>query len=366
MDAVAHREQPDVPLFEMEADILVVERMLGKRCDRSVHSFELPIEDVVEWNRRMGNDMVYFSHVWHLGRRERTDDDGRVHYIDGTMKTRDAIEAIAFPDTDLLRRRLDALCDAIDGTGFGLVCGTQNAGFTVPTAIGYQDFCLQTIMDPGFIRDFQARVHAYALDELEMLLEYPVDAVKIASGLITSRGSMISPEMLEAFEFPYMSELAGRARESGARVLFHVDGDVSHWVPRFLEMGVDILNPIDPSAETQSIYDLKQEYGERIALCGNIDIDGVLMKGTPMQVADDVREHIERLARGGGYIVASSHDLHQNIPVENVYAMRDAVHGYCHSARSCSRLQRGDAAASACRAVAPRRRMSERNEGGGQ
>jgi len=339
LDAVAHREQPDVPLFEMEADILVVERMLGKRCNRSVHSFELPIDDVVEWNRRMGNDMVYFSHVWHLGRREQSDDDGRVHYVDGTMKTRDSLANIDWPDTDNLRRRLDALCVAIDGSGFGLVCGTQNAGFTVPTAIGYQDFCLQSVLDPGFILEFQKRVHGYAMAELEMLLQYPVDAVKIASGLITSTGSMISPEMLEQFEFPYMGELAGKAKDSGARVLFHVDGDVSQWVPRFVRMGADILNPIDPSAEAQRIYDLKDEYGARITLCGNIDVDGVLLKGSPEEVAANVCEHIDRLARGGGYIVASSHDLHQNIPVENVHAMRDAVHGYCVSGgrgRECS------------------------------
>jgi len=332
LDAVAHRERPDVPLFELEADILIVEQMLGKRCDRSLHSFELPIDEVVAWSRAMGNDMVYFSHVWHLGRKETTDTDGRVHYIDGTMKTRDALSDLVFPDMDRPRRRLDALCAAIDGTGFGLVCGAQNAGFTIPTAIGYQDFCLQTLLDPAFILDFQKRVHEYAMRELEMFLEYPVDAVKIASGLITSTGSLISPEQLEQFEFPYMAELAKCAGDGGASVLFHVDGDVSAWVPRFLEMGADILNPIDASAESQSIYDLKDVYGDRITLCGNIDIDGVLPRGAPEDVAADVREHIDRLARGGGYIVASSHDLHQNIPVENVYAMRDAVHecGFRH------------------------------------
>ena len=328
LDAVAHRERADVPLFELEADVTVVEKMIGKRCDRTLHSFELPIDDVMAWNRAMGNDMVFFAHVWHLGRKEIRDSDGRLHYVDGTMKTRDALSEIAYPDMDGLRRRLDTLCAAMDGEGFGLVCGAQHAGFTVPTAIGYQDFCLQTLLDADFILDFQKRIHEYAMRELEMVLTYPVDAVKIASGLITSTGSMISPEQLEQFEFPYMVELAQTVKEAGAHVLFHVDGDVSKWVPRFLEMGADILNPIDPSAETQSIYDLKDAYGSRLTLCGNIDVDGVLMKGTPEEIAVDVCEHIERLAVGGGYVVASSHDLHQNIPVENVYAMRDTVHEY--------------------------------------
>ena len=59
-----------------------------------------------------------------------------------------------------------------------------------------------------------------------------------------------------------------------------------------------------------------------------IDVDGVLLNGTTEDVKRDVEEHIEKLAVGGGYVVSSSHDLHQLIPLENFYAMRDAVHNY--------------------------------------
>jgi len=326
LNAVNHVEQQDIPLFEMEADIAIVRQMMGQDYDMALHSFELPIADVVEWNRRMGNDMVYLGHVWHLGRKEQTDADGRVHYVDGLMKDRDSLADITYPDLDSVRRRLDELFAEIDGTGFGVCHGAQTAGFTVPTAIGYGDFCMQTLMDPDFILDFQKRVHDYCMREMEIILEYPVDVIKIASGLITTTGSMISPEMMEAFEFPYMSELAALIRSKGCLVLFHVDGDVTPHIPRFLEMGANILNPIDPSSGAEKIYEIKAEYGNRLALQGNIDIDGVLLKGTPEAVQQDVREHIERLAAGGGYVVASSHDLHQLLPVENIYAMRDAVH----------------------------------------
>jgi uroporphyrinogen decarboxylase len=78
----------------------------------------------------------------------------------------------------------------------------------------------------------------------------------------------------------------------------------------------------------QDIYGIKKQYGDRLALCGNIDIDGVLLKGTPEEVAADVKEHVDRLAQGGGYIAASSHNLHQLLPIENIYAFRDAIHGY--------------------------------------
>ncbi|MDP6523999.1 MAG: uroporphyrinogen decarboxylase family protein [Kiritimatiellia bacterium] len=328
INAVNHIEQAEIPLFELEADMAIVRQMMGQDYDMALHSFELPIADVVEWNRRMGNDMVYFGHVWHLGRKEQTDADGRVHYVDGMMKERSSLEDITYPEMDVLRRRLDELFAALDGTGFGVCHGAQTAGFTVPTAIGYGDFCMQTITDPEFILDFQKRVHDYCMREMEMILEYPVDVIKIASGLITTTGSMISPEMMDQFEFPYIADLANLIKSRDRLVLFHVDGDVTPHIPRFLEMGADILNPIDPSSGAEKIYEIKAAYGDLLALCGNIDIDGVLLKGTPEDVRADVHEHIERLAAGGGYIVASSHDLHQLLPVENVYAMRDAVHSF--------------------------------------
>lgn len=326
LDAVAHEEGPEIPLFELEADIKIVNQMMGKSYDMALHSFEIPVGDVVEWNRRMGNDMIYMGHVWHLGRIEKTDEEGRVHYVDGFMKDRSFLNDIDYPDTDRIRRRLDALLTETDGTGFGVIHGCQTAGFTVSTAIGYEDFCLKTILDPGFIQDFQKYVHEYCMNELEILLEYPIDGFKIASGMITNNGSMISPEMMDIYEYPFMRDLTDLVKSKGRLVLYHVDGNLREHMPRFLEMGADIMNPVDPAGGSQSIYELKERFGDEVAFCGNIDVDGVLLKGTPDDVKRDVQEHIRRLSLGGGYIVASSHDLHQLIPVENIYAMRDAVH----------------------------------------
>jgi len=328
LNAVNHKQQSEIPLFEIEADMAIVNKMLGKRYDMGLHSFELLPSEVIAWNREMGNDMVYFGHVWHLGRREKKDREGRIHYIDGYMKTRESLKDLIFPDLDLLEEKLEATCNLIQNSGFGLVCAAQTAGFTVPTAIGYQDFCLGTLTNPEFIDDFQRYVHDYSMKELEMYMRYPVDAVKISSGLITSNGSMISPDMLSKYEFHYIQEQCDLLKSAGIKTIFHIDGEVTSWIPKFLEMGMDILNPIDPSAEGQDIYDLKKKYGKHLTLHGNINIDGVLLEGNPKDVKSDVNTHIEKLAVGGGYVVASSHDLHQLIPVENIYTMRDAVHEY--------------------------------------
>lgn len=324
--AARHVSQEEIPLFEIEADPAIVSQMLGKRVDMGLHSFELAIPDVVEWNRRMGNDMVYISHVWHLGRRETRDDQGRVHYIDGMLKTRASFADIALPDLGGLRCRLDELFEALEGTGFGVVYGAQMPGHIAATAIGYEDFCINTILDPELIREFQSRILDYVMQELDLFLSYPIDVVKLGSGLITSTGPMISPEMLEQFDLTFMRQQIRLIRECGRLVMLHVDGDTRSMLPTFIDMGIDILNPIEPIPGKHDIYELKAQVGDRLALCGNIDINGVLLHGTPEEVHEDVRAHIDELAVGGGYIVASSHDLHQLLPVVNIHAMRDAVH----------------------------------------
>ena len=333
-NAVNHIEQEEIPLYEQEADLAIVNKMMDKNYDLGLHSFELPPDDVLEWNRLMGNDMVYFSHVWHLGRKEKKDKEGRVHYIGGLMKDSQSLKDLKYPNKALIEHKLEETARLIGGAGFGLICGAQTAGFTVPTAIGYQDFCLAIYNDPSFVSDFQKRVHEYSMTELEMYLTYPVDAIKIGSGLITSNGPMISPEMMEVYEFQYIQEQCNFIKSSGKRIIFHIDGLIRPWIPKFLEMGMDILNPIDPCAGGQDIYQIKEKFGNRLTLNGNIDIDDVLLKGTPEQVQKDVINHMEKLAVGGGYIVASSHDLHQLLPIENIYAMRDAVHSYRFKVKS--------------------------------
>jgi uroporphyrinogen decarboxylase len=329
LDAVAFIERPDVPLFEMEADMGVVNAMLGTSHPLSMRSYDLPPDELVAWNRRMGNDMVYLSHIWRVGRKERTDESGRIHYIDGTIKSEADLDELWFPDLDEKRARLEAVLEALEGTGMGLVVGAQGAPFTSTAAIGYADFCLAVLECPDFVEEVQVRLHDYAMRELEMILAFSaVDGVRVGfgGGLQTNHGPMLSPELMETFCYRWMEEMMQRIRAAGKIVTIHMDGVIEPAMPRLLECGGQVLNPIDPAGGAQDIYAIKARWGDRICLHGNIDIDGVLRTAAPEAVREDVREHIRRLGRGGGYVVASSHDLHHLLPLANIEAMRDAVH----------------------------------------
>lgn len=328
LDAGDHIQSCEIPLQENDPDMLIVNRILGKEFPLSLHAYELPIDDYLELNRKMGNDLIYFAEIWRLGRKEQTDAEGRIHYVDGVMKTRRSIKDIKFPDLGETRKCLEKLLTAIEGTGFGVICYNKHAPAEVATAMGLEDYWANCLLDPSFVRDFQEKVHEYCLRELELFSQYQVDAISMGAFLAVNSGPICSRETREQILWPYLREQIQLAHDNNIVVCLHADGNVSTLVDEFIELGVGILHPVEPCDNTQDIYNLKEEFGRSIALWGNIDVESMLTKGRPEQVLQDTLEHMQKLATGGGYIVGSSHKLSPRVAIENLYAMRDAVHEY--------------------------------------
>ena len=119
-------------------------------------------------------------------------------------------------------------------------------------------------------------------------------------------------------------------RPRGIPIILHSDGDNSPLIDWFLKVGFAGLNPIEPGSTNWDIYAVKEQYGHRFCLSGNIDVAGVLSEGTPEQVRAETVEHLRRLAPGGGYICGSSHDITENIPYENFCALAETACSYDH------------------------------------
>lgn len=154
-----------------------------------------------------------------------------------------------------------------------------------------------------------------------------VDIIKIGDDLGTQEGLLISPKMyrevLKPLHEDYIQFIKDRTK---AKVFFHTDGDVFPLIEDFIEIGVDILNPIQTSAGKMSDLDgLKKRYGKNIVLCGGIDTHHILPHGSPEEVRQEVQRVIRHLGPGGGYMVASVHTIMNDVPPENVLAMVDSV-----------------------------------------
>ena len=154
-----------------------------------------------------------------------------------------------------------------------------------------------------------------------------IDIVKIGDDLGMQNTLLISPKMyrdiLKPIHADYIAFIKSRTK---ARLFFHTDGDVFNLLDDFVEIGVDILNPIQTSAgKMANLEELKKRYGDKLTLCGAIDTHRILPFGTPDEVRREVKRVIDTLGPGGGYMVASVHTIMHDVPPENILAMVDAV-----------------------------------------
>jgi uroporphyrinogen decarboxylase len=126
---------------------------------------------------------------------------------------------------------------------------------------------------------------------------------------------------------PIDADYIGSIRErTSAKIFFHTDGDVFPLIDDLVEIGVDILNPIQTSAGKMSdLIALKERWGDRLSFCGAIDTHRILPSGSPEEVRAEVRRVIDMLGPGGGYLVSSVHTVMDDVPAENILAMTDEV-----------------------------------------
>lgn len=156
-----------------------------------------------------------------------------------------------------------------------------------------------------------------------------IDVIKIADDLGTQSGLMISPMLYRKLIKPRHRQLISFIKKNTkAKVLFHTDGGVYPLIEDFIEIGVDILNPIQVSASAMDPKRLKKEFGGQLCFWGGIDTQDILPRGTIKDVEDEVKKRIDELAPGGGYILAPIHNLQPDVPPENIYTMYKVAQEY--------------------------------------
>jgi uroporphyrinogen decarboxylase len=198
---------------------------------------------------------------------------------------------------------------------------------------GMDRFLMNLAMHPEFSRALLEKIAGlcrqlmgHFLDELGE----NVDIIKIGDDLGTQDRLMISPRMYRQVLKPIHADYIAFIRQrTQAKVFFHTDGDVFDLLDDFVEIGIDILNPIQTSAgKMADLAELKRRYGRNLVFCGAVDTHRVLPSGTPDEVRQEVRRVIDLLGPGGGYMLASVHTIMDEVPPENILAMVDAVEEY--------------------------------------
>ncbi len=154
-----------------------------------------------------------------------------------------------------------------------------------------------------------------------------VDVISEADDYGTQVSQLISPRMFRRQIKPRLQTLFNRIKQlaPNAKLFFHSCGNVRPLLPDFIELGVDILNPVHITATGMNPVELKRDFGKQLTFWGGgVDTQDILPHGTPQQVQDDVRRNVDALAPGGGFVFNTVHNIQADVPPENIVAMLEA------------------------------------------
>lgn len=158
-----------------------------------------------------------------------------------------------------------------------------------------------------------------------------LDAAQISDDLGTQHGLLMSLSDYREFYKPYTAEIIKNIRKylrPEAKVILHSCGSVYDAIPDLIEIGVDILHPVQPLARNMEPWRLKKEFGGELVFFGGVDIQHLLPLGTPEQISEGVRLLIQEYAPCGGFILGPTHNIEPDTPPENIVAMYDAAYDY--------------------------------------
>jgi len=176
---------------------------------------------------------------------------------------------------------------------------------------------------PSFVDHLLDRLTEFNLGILDEVLRWPIDGVLFGDDWGQQRGLLFGRRLWQRFIKPRLAQMYAVVRRAGKAVMIHSCGKVQELFPELIELGLDVFNPFQ--TDVMDPGQMKRQFGDRLTFFGGVSVQSLLPRGTPQQIRDEVRRLCDTVGRGGGFILAPSHDLPGDIPLQNMVALIEAV-----------------------------------------
>jgi uroporphyrinogen decarboxylase len=356
--AAINLEEPDrVPCFELGMNLATIEKLLERPTVSApfgcmtAEQLRVLAHDTVDAFAAAGLDMVpasagvpenyregfvprritqdrwidEFGRIWE----DRAGVTGLSWYIGGTFKSRDDLERIAEIDPEDPGRTALATETVryAREEGMALMGYVDGPFLTAYMITGLSEFLVKMYRDRAFALELLELVTRFNCVQARKLAELGVDAIIIGEDMADTRGPLANPRDLRSITFPYLAREVEEVKRMGMKVLVHSDGNTMPIFDDIVALGIDGYQAIEPNAG-MDIALLKQRYGDKLCLIGNVDCGNTLTHGSPSQVTREARHVIQSAAEGGGLILGSSNSIHDGVKIENFLAMTKTAVDY--------------------------------------
>lgn len=240
---------------------------------------------------------------------------------------------------DIIRR--DIAEQILNIGEYGVIADRNCAGLTETSLRlrGYQNWYLDTVTDPAGVERLFDLITEYKLSYWNLVIDWLVDSnlaervnvISECDDLGTQTSTLLEPEFLRKTvisRYEYMWSNI-KKRLPGVKIFMHTCGSVRSLLPDLIEAGMDIYNPVQFTAAGMDLPGLKKDFGNDLVFWGGgVNTQSTLKSSTPDLVCDEVKRIIDILAPGGGFVFTPVHNIQEDVPPENFWAMWDTLMEY--------------------------------------
>jgi len=187
------------------------------------------------------------------------------------------------------------------------------------------DLLVDMIEAPEWVDELLDAILAFDLAVVEEMLKYDIDGLLYGDDWGQQRGLIFGPRLWRRFIRPRVAQMYGAVKRAGKVVMIHSCGKVQELFPDLIEVGLDVFNPFQP--DVMDPYEMKRQFGDRLSFFGGVSVQHLLPHGAPAEIRAEVRRLMDVVGRDGGFIIAPSHDMPGDIPLENMVAFIETVRG---------------------------------------
>jgi uroporphyrinogen decarboxylase len=198
---------------------------------------------------------------------------------------------------------------------------------------GLETWFMDMMTNPAFCEALIDQTLKFWIDWFRVFLDEVgdvVDIIMIGDDLAGQNGPLFNPDLYRQIVKPRHKQLVQYIKSrTNAKIWYHTCGACTSYIPDLMDNGIDVLNPVQISANDMDPASLKTRFGDKLCFWGGgIDSQHVLPSGTPEQIREDVRKHLEAFKPGGGYVFNNVHNIQAGVSAENILALYDAAHEF--------------------------------------
>lgn len=245
--------------------------------------------------------------------------------IDFPVKEPEQIEELVVPDP-CAPRRFESLREAVRRfKGKRAILFRLRDAYSLPRYLrGMNNIMMDFALDPGLVQKLVDISIDYYMRMAHCAMELGTDIFWTSDDYCDNRGPIMGPGPWREFILPGLARLVSEIRQEGYHFIKHNDGNINSILPEMVDAGISCIDPIDAEAG-MSLKEVKETYGDRIAIKGGVPVNGVLVDGAENDVVQAVHRCITEGGPGGGYILSSSSDIIASVKPENYRTMLEAV-----------------------------------------